>query len=168
MKRIKIATIVLILIPFLQGCGIYSFSGTSIAPDVNSITVSYIQNRAMRVNPSLSNILTEALKDKYRRLTKLKLENDNGDLVVEGDIVSYETRSLAVTAQEVASQNRLTITLKIKFTNVKYPEDDFERTFEAFEDYASTISLDQVEANLVDAIVEKLVEDIFNNTVAKW
>ncbi|MDD4639720.1 MAG: LptE family protein, partial [Bacteroidales bacterium] len=132
------------------------------------ITVNYIQNRAMRVNPSLSNTLTETLKDKYRRLTKLKLEPDGGDLVLEGDILSYETRSLAVTAQEVAAQNRLTITVNIKFTNKKHPEDDFERRFEAFEDYASTMSLDQVESNLVDAIVEKLVEDIFNNTVAKW
>lgn len=165
MKRIF--TLIL-LMPLFTGCWVYSFSGTSIAPDVNTVTVNSIQNRAMRINPSLSNTLTEALKDKYRRLTKLRLDPGNGDLLVEGDIISYETRSLAVTAQEVAAQNRLTVTVNIKFTNKKHPEDDFERKFEAFEDYASTLSLDQVEANLVDAIVEKLVEDIFNNTVAKW
>lgn len=165
MKRIF--TLIL-LMPLFTGCWVYSFSGTSIAPDVNTVTVNAIQNRAMRINPSLSNTLTEALKDKYRRLTKLRLDPGNGDLLVEGDIISYETRSLAVTAQEVAAQNRLTVTVNIKFTNKKHPEDDFERKFEAFEDYASTLSLDQVEANLVDAIVEKLVEDIFNNTVAKW
>ena len=160
--------IIVLLIPVISGCWVYSFSGTSIAPDVNTITINYIQNKAMRVNPSLSNTITEALKDKYRRLTKLKLQTEKGDLVVEGDIVSYETKSLSVTAQEVAAQNRLTIIVKIRFTNTKHPEDDFERPFEAFEDYPSTTSLDQVEARLVDSIVEKLVENIFNDTVAKW
>jgi hypothetical protein len=160
--------IIVLLIPVISGCWVYSFSGTSIAPDVNTITINYIQNKAMRVNPSLSNTITEALKDKYRKLTKLKLQPEKGDLVVEGDIVSYETKSLSVTAQEVAAQNRLTIIVKIKFTNTKHPDDDFERPFEAFEDYPSTTSLDQVEARLVDSIVEKLVENIFNDTVAKW
>ena len=90
--------ILLVFIPLISGCGIYSFSGTSIAPDVESITVMTIQNRAMRVNPALSNLLTEELKEKYRRLTKLRLDPDNGDLIVEGDITSYETTALAVTS----------------------------------------------------------------------
>ena len=160
--------ILLAFIPLISGCGIYSFSGTSIAPDVQSITVMTIQNRAMRVNPSLSNLLTEELKEKYRRLTKLRLDPDNGDLIVEGDITSYETTALAVTSQEVASQNRLTVTVKIKYTNTKHPEEDFERSFVAFQDYASTMSLDAVESSLVDVIVERIVEEIFNSTVANW
>lgn len=165
MKKSLIALFTLLLV---QSCSWYSFSGTSIAPDVKSITIDYIQNRAMRVNPSLSNTLTEALKDKYKKLTSLRLDPDNGDLFIEGDIVAYETTSLAVTAQEVASQNRLTITIKIKFTNNKYPKENFEKTYAQFMDYPSTSSLDQVEARLVDAIVEKLVEDVFNATVANW
>lgn len=160
--------IILAFIPLISGCVIYSFSGTSIAPDVQSITVMTIQNRAMRVNPSLSNLLTEELKEKYRRLTKLRLDPDNGDLIVEGDITSYETTALAVTSQEVASQNRLTVTVKIKYTNIKHPEESFEKSFAAFEDYASTMSLDAVESSLVDSIVEKIVDLIFNDTVANW
>ncbi len=166
MKKTSIALFVTLIMA--QSCSWYSFSGTSIAPDVKSITIDYIQNRAMRVNPSLSNTLTEALKDKYKKLTSLRLDPSNGDLFVEGDIVAYETTSLAVTAQEVASQNRLTITIKIKFTNNKYPKENFEKTYAQFMDYPSTSSLDQVEARLVDAIVEKLVEDVFNATVANW
>ncbi len=165
MKKSLLALFTLLLV---QSCSWYSFSGTSIAPDVKSITIDYIQNRAMRVNPSLSNTLTEALKDKYKKLTSLRLDPANGDLFIEGDIVAYETTSLAVTAQEVASQNRLTITIKIKFTNNKYPKENFEKTYAQFMDYPSTSSLDQVEARLVDAIVEKLVEDVFNATVANW
>lgn len=152
----------------ISSCGIYKFSSTSITPDIKSITVDYIQNRAMRVNPSLSNTFTEALKEKYRRQTKLSLDPSNGDLFVEGEIVAYETTSLAVTAQEVASQNRLSVTIKIRFTNNKYPKENFEKTFEAFEDYPSTSSLDQVEARLVESIVEKLSELVFNATVANW
>ena len=112
--------------------------------------------------------LRRGLKEKYRRLTKLRLDPDNGDLIVEGDITSYETTALAVTSQEVASQNRLTVTVKIKYTNIKHPEESFEKSFVAFEDYASTMSLDAVESSLVDSIVEKIVDLIFNDTVAKW
>ena len=81
MKKYIYITAVLLI---LTSCGIYSFSGTSIQPDVTSITVYNIENRAMRVNPALSNALTEELKEKYRRFTKLTLENDGGDLLVEG------------------------------------------------------------------------------------
>lgn len=165
MSRIIYILFVAIIV---NSCGIYSFSGTSIEPDVESVTVAKIDNKAMRINPALSNLLTEALKDKYKKLTKLAIEPDNGDLIVEGEITSYETNSLAVTSNEVASLNRLTITVKIRFTNKKHPKEDFESSFAEFEDYPSTSSLDQVEARLVDSIIEKMVESIFNATVANW
>ena len=95
----------------LAGCGIYSFSGTSIAPDVKSISVYTIENRAMKVNPSLSNTLTNALQDKYRRLTNLEMLPEEGDLEVSGIITNYDVTPTAVTSDEVASQNRLTITV---------------------------------------------------------
>lgn len=165
---ITTAALSVAIIFLVMGCGIYSFSGTSIQPDVTSITVYNIENRAMRVNPSLSNSITEGLKDKYRRLTKLNAMNEGGDLIVEGQITGYETASIAVTAQEVAAQNRLSVTVKIIFTNTKHPEDNFEKSYAAFEDYPSTSSLDAVEARLVESIIEKLTEQIFNDTVANW
>lgn len=165
MKKLLIAIFTILTV---SSCGIYSFTSTSIKPDVKSITVDYIQNKAMRVNPSLSNKLTEALKDKYKKFTSLQLDPSNGDLFVEGEIIAYETTALAVTAQEVASQNRLTVTIKIRYTNNKYPKENFEKTFAAFEDYPSTSSLDMVEASLTDSIIEKLVDEIFTATVAQW
>jgi hypothetical protein len=93
---------------------------------------------------------------------------DGGDLEVSGYITSYEVTPTAVTSEEVAAQNRLTITVKITFKNNKHPEEDFDTSFAAFQDFDSTISLDAVEAQLVDEIVEILVEDIFNRTVANW
>ena len=92
----------------------------------------------------------------------------NGDLEVSGEITGYDTRSLGVTADEVSSKTRLTITVKINFINRKHPEEDFERSFSGFEDYDSNYTLDQVEGELVDTIVEKIVEDVFNATVANW
>ncbi len=160
--------ILALLVVFTGGCGIYSFSGTSIKPDVKTLSVYTIENRAQKVNPSLSNTLTMELQDKYRKLTKLEMLNEGGDLEVSGFITSYDITPTAVTSQEVAAQNRLTITVKINFTNNKYPDENFEKSFVAFQDYNSELTLEQVEAQLVDDIVEILVEDIFNATVAQW
>jgi outer membrane lipopolysaccharide assembly protein LptE/RlpB len=167
MSKLKLL-LPLVMVAFMAACGIYKFNDTSIAPDVHTISVYTIDNKAMKVNPMLSNTLTVALQDKYRKLTKLEMLEDGGDLEVSGYIASYEVTPTAVTSEEVAAQNRLTITVKITFKNNKHPEEDFDTSFAAFQDFDSTISLDAVEAQLVDEIVEILVEDIFNRTVANW
>lgn len=159
----------LVVIPLVAACGIYSFTGTSIAPDVKSISIYTIENRAMKVNPALSNTMTNALQDKFRRLTKLEMLPEGGDLEISGMIVNYDVTPTAITSNEVASQNRLTITVKITFNNNLYEKESFkDRSFAAFQDYDSNMSLDAVEASLCDEIVEILVEDIFNATVANW
>ena len=165
MKRLVAYLLPLLL---LAGCGIYSFSGTSIQPDVKTITIPYVEYKALRVNPSLSNDLTEALQDKFRKLTKLEQVDVDGDLELVCEVTGYDVKPTAVTAGEVAAQNRLTVTVKIAFTNRKYPEDDVDKSFSAYEDYDSNNSLEAVEAGLCETIVEKLVEDIFNATVAQW
>lgn len=154
----------------LTSCGIYSFVGTSIAEDVKTVNINYIENRALKVNPSLSNTITEALNDKFRKFTRLSLVTMDGDLEISGEITGYDIRSMGVTADEVASKNRLTITVKIYYINNKHPEESFEegKSFSGYEDYDSNYTLDQVEAQLVETIVEKIVEDIFNATVANW
>ena len=152
----------------LSGCGVYSFTGTSIQADVKTITIPYVEYKALRVNPSLSNLLTEALQDKFRKLTRLEQVEMDGDLELVCEVSGYDVKATAVTANEQAAQNRLTVTVKVQFTNKKYPEDDVDKSFSAYEDFDATQSLDAVEAGLCDTIVEKLVEDIFNATVAQW
>ena len=172
----------------VHSCGIYSFSGTSIQPDVKTVTINYFEYKALRVNPSLSNDLTEALKavpnamllaslpqseeelgGEGGKMTRLEQVEMDGDIEVTGTVTGYDVRAMAVTAEEVASQNRLTVTIKISFTNRKHPEDDFpDKSFSAYSDYDSTQSLDAVEATLCEEIIEKLCEDIFNATVANW
>lgn len=168
MKKIKNILAALSCATLVAGCGFYSFSGTSIQPDVHSIVVRSIENNAMQVNPTLASQMTQALQDKYRKLTKLDMPYDDGDLDVSGYIISYEVTPTAVTADEVASKNRLTVTVKIVFKNFKHPEDNFERSFAAYQDYDSNNSLDSVQGTLCDQIIETLVEDIFNATVADW
>ena len=152
----------------VAGCGIYSFTGTSIQPDVKTITIPYIENKAIRINPSLSNDLTEALQDKFRKLTSLQQVEMDGDLELVCVITGYDVKATAVTANEVAAQNRLTVTVKIQFSNRKYPEDDVDKSFSAYADYDTNNSLDAVEASLCEEIIDKLCEDIFNATVAQW
>lgn len=153
----------------VSACGIYSFSGTSIKPDVKTITINYFEYKAMKVNPSLSNDLTEAVRNQFRRMTSLEQLDMDGDLEITGQVTGYDVRASAVTAGDVAAMNRLTVTVKVDFTNRKYPEEDFTgKSFSAYADYESTTSLDAVESTLCAEIVDKIVEDIFNATVAQW
>ena len=147
-------------VAIVSSCWIYSFSGTSIQPDVKTVTINYFEYKTLRVNPSLSNDLTEGLKDKFRKMTRLTQVDEDGDLEITGEVSGYDVRAQAVTAQEVAAQNRLTVSVKISFMNRKYPEEDFEKSFSAYADYDSNNSLDVVEATLC--------EDILNATVANW
>lgn len=153
----------------VQSCGIYSFTGTSIQPDVKTVTINYFEYKALKVNPSLSNQITEALKDKFTRLTKLEQVDMDGDLEIIGEVTGYDVKATAITANEQASQNRLTVNVKISFINRKYPEDNFEnKSFSAYSDFDAMQTLDAVEASLCEEIVEQLCEDMFNSTVANW
>lgn len=165
-----LSRLLLLMVPLLAvSCGIYSFTGTSIQSDVNTVAIPYFEYKALRVNPNLSNDLTEAMKEKFRKLTKLEQVDEDGDIEIIGAVTGYDVKPMAITADEVAAQNRLTVTVKITFVNRKHPEDDFDdKSFSAYSDFDSTQSIDAVEATLCEEIIEKLCEDIFNATVAQW
>jgi hypothetical protein len=169
LSKLRIALIPVACLLCLQACkGGYSFTGTSISPDVKSVSIAYINNMAPIVYPSLSNSLTEALKDKFTRNTRLDLIDDEGDLQFEGEVTNYDVTSMGVQANEVAATNRLTITVKIRFTNNVDEKQSYDKSFSAYEEFPSSEQLDAVQDQLVSAIVEKLIEDIFNNAVANW
>lgn len=153
----------------VHSCGIYSFSGTSIQPEVKTVTVNYFEYKALKVNPSLSNQMTEAMQDKFLKLTKLEQVEMEGDIEIIGAITGYDVKATAVTANESVAQNRLTVTVKVSFVNRKFPEDNFDdKSFSAYQDFDAMQSLESVEATLCEDIVEQLCEDIFNATVAQW
>ena len=135
----------LLTLPLLHSCGIYSFTGTSIQPDVKTVTVNYFEYLAPKVNPSLSNQITEALQEKFLKLTKLELVDMDGDLEIIGEVTGYDVKATAITANEQSAQNRLTVTVKIEFINRKFPEESLEnKSFSAYQDFDATQSLDAV------------------------
>ena len=160
------ATVIISLTP---SCKVsYSFTGANLSPDVKTYAVYYFPNRARLVNATLAQTFTEELRDKLQRQTSLDEVSENGDIEFEGQITGYDFKPMAIEAGDASAQTRLTITVKLKYTNHKSPDDDLEKTFSAYEDYDSSQSLSSVEDELVDAIVDDLVEDIFNATIASW
>ena len=147
----------------LTGCWFYSFQGSTIPASVRTVSIAYIENKAQLVYPALSNLITEKLKDKFVKMTRLTLVDEEGDFSFEGEITNYQNTTMGFTAEEVGALNRLTITVKIIFTSPEKGK-SFEKTFSKFADYPSERSLDTEEAKLVDQIVEDLIEEIFNAT----
>ncbi|WP_321286988.1 LptE family protein [uncultured Sunxiuqinia sp.] len=152
-----------------QNCKVsYSFTGASIAPDVKTFTVYYFPNRARLINPNLSQQMTEALQDKLLRQTSLDQVQEKGDLEFEGQITGYDTRPMNISEGDLAAETRLTVTIKVKYTNNKSPDDNWEKTFSAYEDFNSNQILSSVEDELIVDILDKLTEDIFNASIANW
>jgi hypothetical protein len=121
------------------------------------------------VVPSLSSTFTEALKMKMLTGTRLnQTDEDNADLSFEGEITGYSIAPKAITADEVAKQNRLTITVRVKFENRVDPKQNYDKSFSQYDDYNSEVNFASVETGLIDNITQNLVEDIFNAAVANW
>lgn len=152
-----------------SGCKVsYSLTGASIPVDAKTFSVDYFPNMALLVNPSLSANFTEALKNKMLNNTRLRITDDIGDLAYTGEIRDYKTTAMAITGNDRSAQTRLTITVFCKFINAKDPKQNFEKTFSQYADFDSNQSLSAVESALVEEITKKIIEDIFNSSVANW
>lgn len=170
MKRLlSIASVAIAALVLLAGCSVkFSFSGASISPNAKTVSIAYFPNNAPMVAPILSSTFTEALKDRFSRQTRLTEVSENGDLAFEGEITNYTSTTASVSSQEAAVLNRLTITVRVRFTNALEPQYNFNKSFTAFSDYDSNILLQEVEGTLIPEIVEQLVDDIFNAAVSNW
>lgn len=159
----------------LVSCGVaikYSLSGASIPPDAKTFSVMYFPNNATMVAPILSSTLTDALVDKFSRQTRLQQVDEAGDFAFEGEITNYTSTTASVTSgpegNDGASLNRLTIYIKVRFTNVVDEKMSFNRSFSAYADYPSQQLLTEVEGQLVPEIVDQLVTDIFQAAASNW
>jgi hypothetical protein len=165
----KIYGFVVLAILFLQGgCGIYSFTGASIPPGTETVYVAFFENRASIIQPSLSSVFTEKLKDRFVSQTNLRLSNSEGDLRFEGYISDYQSRPVAIQGNDQAALNRLTITVSVNFKNKKDPKQDFDSSFSRYVDYDSRKNLAAIEQELIADICGQLTEDIFNRAVINW
>ena len=153
----------------LTACsGGYSFTGASIPPGAKTLSVSTFPNNASTVNPQLSQKLTEGLRQMFSSQTPLTVTTADGDLQVEGQIIGYDARAAALSSNDEVSTNRLTITIKVRFTNSIDPEANFEQQFSRYRDYPASKDFSAVENSLVDEIVTDLCEDVFNKSVVNW
>lgn len=153
-----------------QSCGVYSFTGADIDySTTKTFQVSNFQNNAPIVEPGIARLFTQQLQDLLLNQTSLDLVNNNGDLVYEGEITEYYVAPITATASNTAAENRLTISINVRFYNTKASEKDFEQRFSFYKDYSgeqqlSGSSLDAV----IDEIYERITQDIFNKSLANW
>ena len=168
MKKI-LFSLVIALTAILVSCTVkYSLSGASIPPDAKTFSVAYFPNNAPMVAPVLSATLTDELTQRFASRTSLMQVEEGGDFAFEGEIVGYSSTTSSVSSGDYALQNRLTISVKVKFTNAIDDKMSFNRNFSAYADYDSTKLLTEVESELIPQIVEQLVTDIFQAAASNW
>ena len=146
----------------------YSLSGASISPQISTLSVQRFFNRAPLVQPGLDQYLTDAIIDKCRSQTNLRIVSELGDVDFEGEITEYRTQPVTVGADAFASMNRFTITVRVKFTNTVEPHLSYDQSFTGYEDFDGALNLSDVEQDLSERIFEKIVEDIFNRAFVNW
>jgi len=152
---------------FACGCGVYSFSGASV--EGKTIHFTTLENRARNVVPSLSPSLTDKLRNRILSQTGLDpVNNGTSDYEMSGTITAYEFTVSALQNTQVASQNRLTISITIIFKNHLNPKADFNQSFSRFADFPATQSPQQVETRLIDDIGNQLADDVFNKAFVNW
>lgn len=157
---------------FFVSCGYkitYNLSGGSIPPEAKTFSVAYFPNNAPMVAPTLSNVLTEGLRDKFSRQTRLAQVEEGGDFAFEGEITNYSSTTASVSSGDYALQNRLTITVKVNFQNAVDQTLSFNaKTFSAYADYDSSQLLIDVQDQLIEEIVDDLVNDIYMAAAGNW
>jgi len=164
---------VLLLVLTSQSCGIYSFTGASIPPGVTTFQVNFFENLAgnrpgSTVEPGLDNDFTNALQDLIMNQTNLNLVSEDGQLIYEGEITEYSVTPMSATSQNTAAQNRLKMTVAFRFFNIKKEEDDYKKNYSFFYDFPAELQVYDVIDSAHKEIFDRITQDIFNDTLAKW
>lgn len=164
----KIIFSISLLLVTLTGCGVYSFTGVNIG-DAETIQIDYFANNATLVEPIASQKFTQALQDLFQRQTTLKQVRSGGDLHFEGEITEFRIIPISATAEQTADQNRLNMTIRVRFYNTKKPDDDFDKNFSFFADFNANQQLTGIVLeDALNTIYDRITQDILNASVAKW
>ncbi len=143
-------------------------SGASIPENLNTFSVQYFDNRAPLINPVLSQNFTEGLKDRISNESRLTLKDGTGDVDFSGEITAYSVRPMAIQADAVSAETRLSMSIKVRYKNYKDPKLNWESTFSAFRDFESSQNINAVENDLTAEMIEEITENIFNKAFADW
>jgi hypothetical protein len=170
LKNLNVTLFFIGMTLMVTSCSIsYKFNGSNIDyTKIKTISISDFPNNAELVYPPLSQEFSEALRDAYSKQTRLQAIKKGGDLHLEGEIVGYQLTPMAISADSYASKTKITLTLKVRFTNNKNPEDDFDKSYTAFQSFDSTLMLNDVQDQLIKQMISDIVDNIYNDTVAKW
>ena len=154
----------------LQSCSVkYSLTGASISPETTSFQVNYFQNNAPLIEPGIERDFTNKLIDLLINQTSLELVKSNGDLVYEGEIVEYRISPTTATSDNRAAQNRLTVGVNVRFYDLKDTDADFEKRFSFYYDYPASVQLiGSQKDTAMEEIFERITQDVFNASLAKW
>nr|WP_315222286.1 LptE family protein [uncultured Flavobacterium sp.] len=167
MKKIY-SLIAIVCLMMFNSCSVYNFTGAT-PIDAETFQVNFFQNNADLIEPGIDRDFTLALQDLIMNQTNLNLVSTNGDLIYEGEIVDYRVTPMTATADQQAAQNRLTIRVNVRFSNRKKETDDFEKTFEFYYDFEGTsLPTGSVLNEAIRTIFERITQDIFNDSLAKW
>ncbi|MUV03512.1 hypothetical protein GN157_07300 [Flavobacterium rakeshii] len=167
MKYIKYI-LVLVLAATVNSCGVYNFTGTG-KIDAETFQVNFFQNNAEIIEPGIERQFTIRLQELIQNQTNLSITNSGGDLVYEGEITQYRISPMTATADQRAAQNRLSITVNVRFTNKKNEDDDFEKPFSFYYDFSGdSLPTGSVLTAALDEIFERITQDVFNESLAKW
>lgn len=150
------------------GCGVYSLTGGALRTGVETISVERFENNAPLIVPTLAQDLTEALKDRFVGQTSLQVVAYDGDMQFSGYISRYDVAPVAIQGNETAAQNRLTISVKVKYEVEQYPDDNWDKNFSQFADFPGNTDLSEVENELIEQILDQLTLDIFNKALSNW
>ena len=169
-KRFLITIIISLLI---ISCGIYSFTGSSIPAGVETFQVDYFENTAggrpgSTIEPGLDRDFTIALQDLIVNQTSLNLVNQGGDIIYSGEIVDFSVTPMAATAEIKAAQNRLTMAVMVNYENILNEEDNIEKRFSFYYDFPGNLQVYDIKDAALEEIFERIIQDIFNETLAKW
>ncbi len=154
----------------LSACTIsYKFNGASIDySTTKTISIADFPNMAALVYAPLSNSLSDGIRDIFQRQTRLEQVKRGGNLEIEGEITGYALTPMAVSADSYAAETKLTLTVKVRFTNNVAPEDSFEKTYSAYQTFDASRMLTDVQEELCNTMIQEIAEQIYNDTVAKW
>ena len=167
MRQLSYSIEVTFLLTF-NSCSVYNFTGTG-KIDAKTFQVSYFPNNAELIEPGLDRTFTLALQDLIQNQTNLNLIKNGADLAYEGEITDYRISPMTATADQQASQNRLTIRVNVRFTNKNKETDNFEKQFDFFYDYPASQQLTgATKDSAIKEIFDRITQDIFNESLAKW
>ena len=173
MKYFKPLVFTLFIVLCCDSCKLakvsYNMTGGSLNPDIKTCSVDYFPNKALLVVPYLSTLFTEKLQTYMRTKTSLKeVTDNNGDIRFEGQIVGYNQRPIDIQRDEVATNNRLTIEIQVKYTNTKDDKFDFNTRFSNYKDYGIDEDFNSIEESLINEILDKIIDDIYNKAIVNW